>query len=582
MSHKRGLALLVAYLRPQWPRVVLLTFLLLGTVAVGVGNPQILRHFIDTAVAGGSLSVLVTSAALFLAIGLLNQGLVVLTAYVSSNLAWHTTNRMRIDLVKHCLHLDMSFHHSHTAGELIERTDEDIATLTNLFSVFVLQILVNLLLLVCVLVVLFLLEWRLGLAMTVYALLVLFVLRSTRGAMTPAWVQASQARAELQGFVGEHVAGVVDIRSNGAIPYIMRRFYEMRRIAFRKQWRAHRISATVSGGTDILLICGSIGAFILGTVLFQAGAISLGTVYLVVTYAQLLVQPLQEIMSQIDDLQQAAASLQRIQELYDMRSTLRDGPVATLPHGPLAIAFDAVSFAYHPEVPVLEGITLRIEPGEVLGILGRTGSGKTTLTRLLFRLYDPTRGTIRLGGIDLKDARIAALRQRIALVTQEVQLFHASVRDNLAFFERDIPDTAIIAALHAVGLAAWYAALPRGLDTVITAAGGAEMGLSAGEAQLLAFARVFLRQPSVVVLDEASSRLDPATETSIEHALDALFADRTGVIIAHRLATIRRADKILILEGGRMCEYGTREELLRDPTSRLNHLLRVGLEEVQL
>jgi ATP-binding cassette subfamily B protein len=217
-----------------------------------------------------------------------------------------------------------------------------------------------------------------------------------------------------------------------------------------------------------------------------------------------------------------------------------------------------------------------LPPGNVLGLLGRTGSGKTTLTRLLFRLYDPSTGTIRLGGIDLREPPIEKLRKRVGVVTQEIQLFHASVRDNLTFFDREIPDQRIEQVLDELGLTTWYRSLPEGLETRLSPGGG---GLSAGEAQSLAFARVFLHDPGLVILDEASSRLDPATEHLIERAIDRLLAGRTAIIIAHRLQTVHRADAIMILDRGQVVEYGAREELLRDPDSRFSGLLRTGLEE---
>jgi ABC-type multidrug transport system fused ATPase/permease subunit len=213
----------------------------------------------------------------------------------------------------------------------------------------------------------------------------------------------------------------------------------------------------------------------------------------------------------------------------------------------------------------------------VLGVLGRTGSGKTTLTRLLFRLYDPDAGAIRLGDVDIRHASLADVRRHVGMVTQEVQLFNASVRDNLTLFNRRVADEAIVRALREIGLWEWFQSLPDGLDTQLGPAGG---GLSAGQAQLLALTRVFLRDPGLVILDEASSRLDPATERLLERAIDRLFANRTGIVIAHRLGTVQRADDILILEHGRIAEYGRRKELAANPNSRFAHLLRTGLEEV--
>jgi ABC-type multidrug transport system fused ATPase/permease subunit len=210
-------------------------------------------------------------------------------------------------------------------------------------------------------------------------------------------------------------------------------------------------------------------------------------------------------------------------------------------------------------------------------LLGRTGSGKTTIARLLLRLYDPTAGAVLLGGVDLRAAHIADLRRHIGMVTQDVQLFHASVRDNLTLFDRAIDDARIMQALDELGLADWCRALPRGLDTMLGAGGS---GISAGEAQLLAFTRIFLKDPGLVILDEASSRLDPASERLIERAVERLLAGRTGIIIAHRLGSIARVDTVLILEEGRIREFGPLPVLAADARSRLAHLLRAGLEEV--
>ncbi len=280
----------------------------------------------------------------------------------------------------------------------------------------------------------------------------------------------------------------------------------------------------------------------------------------------------------MQDLQQAEACIQRIEHLFSTQSAIRESEQIIEPStGPLSVAFHGVKFGYNAGEAVLQELTFDIAPGKVLGILGRTGSGKTTLARLLFRLYDAQEGEVCIGGSPIKSISLRGLRQRVGMVTQDVQLFNAPVRDNLTFFNRAIDDARLLRVLDMVGLSAWYHALPAGLDSILGADG---QGLSAGEAQLLAFARVFLKDPGLVIFDEASSRLDPATERRIEQAVSSILANRTGIVIAHRLATIQRADDILILEDGRIREYGPREALAADPTSRFSHLLRVGLEEV--
>ncbi len=314
----------------------------------------------------------------------------------------------------------------------------------------------------------------------------------------------------------------------------------------------------------------------LGAYLFLAHRATIGTVYLIVSYTGLLLRPLRDITSQVSDLQQAGASVARIDALLRHRPVVPDGPGVALPAGALGVRFDAVSFRYGTAGVALRAVSFSVEPGTVVGLLGRTGSGKTTLTRLLCRLYDPTDGAIYLDGRDLREARVDELRRHIGVVTQEVQLFHATLRDNLTLFDGTVPDSRILQALGEVELLDWYAALPFGLETALGAEG---VGLSAGEAQLLAFARIFLRDPGVVILDEASSRLDPATEARIARAVDRLVRGRTALIVAHRLETVARVDEIMILEDGCLSEQGPRNALARDPASRFSHLRRTGLAE---
>ena len=220
---------------------------------------------------------------------------------------------------------------------------------------------------------------------------------------------------------------------------------------------------------------------------------------------------------------------------------------------------------------------MTIAPGRTLGILGRTGSGKTTIMRLLARLYDPQAGRITVDGIDLREFQLRELRSRIAVVTQEVQFFGATIRDNLALFDAAVDDRRIEDAIGRLHLLPWLAAQPDGLNTVLTSA---QLALSAGEAQRLALVRVLLRDPDIVILDEAAARLDPVSEQDVEEALAELLVGRTGVVIAHRPRSVEKVDDILILEDGRMVEHGPRQTLLADPGSRLHGLLTLSTAAV--
>ena len=571
--------LLVAYLRPEWPRVALLTALLLSSIGLQLVNPQILRRFIDSALAGAPMSSLIRSALLFIGIGLANQVLTVGVTYVGQDVGWTTTNRLREDLARHCLGLDLRFYHERTPGELIERIDGDVTALSNFFSQLVVRVVGSALLVAGTLAMLFREDWRVGAVLSAFAALSLFVLNRARNLAVPEQRAERQASAQLFGLLEERLAGIEDTRANGAGPYAMRRFHERMRELFEKGRRAlltRSITWLLTMGLFTVGIALTLG---MGAYLFLTGAITIGTVYLFFQYTQMLQSPLEEITDQLQELQRATASVQRVQELRRIRPSVQDGPGVPMSPGALPVEFDHVSFAYADDPndePVLRDLTFRIEPGRVLGLLGRTGSGKTTISRLLFRFYDPTSGAIRVGGADTRAARLADLRRRVAIVTQDVQLFSATVRDNLTFFDPTISDARILRVIHELELDAWLASLPDGLDTRLDSGGA---GLSAGEGQLLAFVRVFLRDPGLVILDEASSRLDPVTERLIEHAVDRLLESRTGVIIAHRLATVQRADEILILEDGQIREHGERDCLARDPESRFARLLQTGLEE---
>jgi ATP-binding cassette subfamily B protein/ATP-binding cassette subfamily C protein len=284
---------------------------------------------------------------------------------------------------------------------------------------------------------------------------------------------------------------------------------------------------------------------------------------------------------EIQDFQKAAAGMLRVMELQNIKSNIHYGN-ETLPVGPLSVAFQNVSFNYNRPSETentnnaLSDVTFSLQAGRSLGIVGRTGSGKTSLTRLLLRLYDPTSGSIQLGGMEIGSIQLKSLRERVAVVTQEVQLFNATIRENLTLFDPSIPDEKIINAIVDVGLKDWLDLQPNGLDTILASGGD----LSAGQAQLLAFTRVFLRDPGLVILDEASSRLDPATESLIEKAVTKLLKDRTAIIIAHRLNTLDRVDDILVMGDGRVLEFGPREQLKAESDSVFSNLLKQGFEEV--
>ncbi len=570
-------SLLWTYLRPQKPLVAVVAVSLLANIGLQLAGPQILRYFIDEALAGSAVDRLVGIAAVFTAVALAQQAVNVVATYTSGRVGWTATNALRGDLARHCLRLDMSFHNRHTPGEMIERVDGDAEQLGGFFSTFVVQVLGSGILLVGVLVMLFREEWRAGIVLTAFALAVLFALYGLRNLAVDRFRAVREASAQTYGFVEERLAGREDIRASAARPHVMLEFHRRIRDWFRKNLIASLMISLVLNTTWFSFAAGNAVALGIGAWLFLNGHVTIGTVYLIVHYTRMLLQPIERFTQELNNLQRATASVIRITDLLRTERMVLDGPGTALPDGAPGVRFEDVTFSYGTGEPVLQDVAFELAPGRTLGLVGRTGSGKTTITRLLFRLYDPDRGRVLLDGRDVRDARLADLRARVGVVTQDVRLLAGTVRDNLTLLDSSVPDGRLVAVIEELGLGDWYRGLPDGLDSHVRPEG---TSMSAGEAQLLAFARVFLRDPGVVVLDEASSRIDPGTERLIERAVDRLTAGRTMIVIAHRLATLERCDDILLLEQGRIVEHGERARLASDPGSRFHQLLKTDSGEV--
>ena len=595
------LRLLVRYLRPQLGQTVLLLFVLCANILLQLINPLIMRRLLDSALAGGPVELLTRLALFFIAIAVVQQTAAVGSTVLAENIGWRATNALRRDLARHCLRLDVSFHQQHTPGEMIERIDGDINAMARFFSQFVVQILGNILLLIGVIVVLCREDLRVGAAIGLFVVITLIALLRLRNLAVPFWQRSREASARFFGFVEERLAGTEDIRASNARAFTLYRFHQLLRTFWQTTVRAELLGFSMINVAWLLFSVGNAVAFVVGASLFLGGALTIGTVYLIFHYTNLIAQPIQRIAQEFEQFQRAGAGVARVQELFETESRLAEAPAAGVgaasaaggdragPAGALAVEFKQVRFSYPTDSPpeesssederfALDGFQLRLEPNEVLGLLGRTGSGKTSLARLLLRLYDVDRGSVLVAGRDVRLWPLRRLRSQVGVVTQDVQLFAASIRDNLTFFDRSVPDVRIKEAIDELGLAPWYAYLGESLDAPLQVGSG---GLSAGEAQLVAFTRIFLRDPGVIVLDEASSRLDPATEAYLESAVDRLLTDRTGILIAHRLSTVQRADRILILENGRIREQGDRNALASDPSSRYHHLLKLGEQELE-
>ncbi|MEX2280727.1 MAG: ABC transporter ATP-binding protein [Acidimicrobiia bacterium] len=554
---------------PLRARVGLLAFVLIAATGLQVVVPLILQQFIDSALAAAPLAALTGAGIAYLIVGVFQQALSAVSTYLGADVGWRATNQLRHDLARHALGLDMAFHRDTTPGEMIERIDGDVTAVSNFLSRFVVRLLGSSLLLIGVVVVSTIQDWRLGAALGLYVTAVMILMYRMRHLAERASEHERETSALLYGFVEERLDGLDDIRANGAGLHTMYVFVDVMRDFYRRTRKAWRTRAVFWVTSNTAYWTGDVVALAVGSWLALRGEITIGTAYLILQYVALVRTPIEQVAQEFQELQKAAGGIIRIDALRARQSTISDTGTAPAADDS-TVRFESVRFAYDDRM-VLDGVDFTIPAGSSLGLLGRTGGGKTTITRLLARLYDPTEGRVTIGGVDLRSLSSAGMRRLVGVVTQDVQLFAASVRDNLTFFRDDRTAAEILAVLDAVGLGHWVRQV--GLDTEL-GSGGA--GLSAGEAQLLAFARVFLQNPQVVILDEPSSRLDPATESLIATATEWLFSGRTAVIVAHRLETVRAVDSIMVVEAGRIVEHGARETLVADSSTRYARLLAAG------
>ncbi|MGQ8875351.1 ABC transporter ATP-binding protein [Paenibacillus sp. TSA_86.1] len=575
-TEKRSMSWLLRYLKPVKGKLAVLMVMLLTSTGLQLLNPQIIGRFIDTAASGGGLGDLMQLAGLFLLIAVTNQLITIAVSYLGNDVAWRATNRMRGDLLKHCLRLDMRFHNVKTPGEMIERVDGDVTSISNFFAMFIVQVIGSFVLLAGILGFMFTINVPIALVMTVFTLLSILFMVVIRNMGVESSKNERAASASLFSLIEERIAGIEDVQANGHVPYVMNRFYRTMRTVFLKGRKAWMLRVIPWNTTVVLFIISVTVVLLLGVHYYIEGVISIGTLFLIYQYSQMLNEPIELLGDQVQEFQKAKSGMLRSRELLSLRSEIQDGKEEKLPDGPLGLEFNQVHFSYNEDKPVLQDITFVVKPGERLGIIGRTGSGKSSLSRVLLRLYNLDQGTIRIGGTDITKLSMQALYRRVGMVTQDVQLFDGTLRDNLTLFNSEVSDVMIRQTTERLGLSQWIDTQPEGLDTHLSAGGSS---LSAGEAQLFALTRVFLTEPSLVILDEPSSRLDAATETLLQSAIDELMKRSTGIIIAHRLATLEKVDKMLVLGGGRLLEFGSREELANDPASHYARLLVTGREE---
>ncbi|NJP32341.1 ABC transporter ATP-binding protein [Micromonospora thermarum] len=487
---------------------------------------------------------------------------------------------VRVRAFRHVHDLSMLHQQSERRGSLVSRVTSDVDQITQFLQWGGVILLINLGQLVVTTAVMLAYSWQLTLVVLAAFGPAVFVIRRIQRRLAGAYGVVRQRTGTLLGAIAESVVGAPVIRAYGIAGRTARRLDEAIDNQRRAQQRAIRISILGSSVGEIAAGVALAGVVVLGVLLGADRTLSVGEVTAFLFLVTLFIQPVQIATEVLNEAQNAIAGWRRVLDVLDVAPDVADpGELGRdLPPGPLDIRFAGVGFAYPGGAPVLHDIEVEIPAKSRVAVVGETGSGKTTFAKLLTRLMDPTEGDVLLSGVPLREVRFGSLRSRVVMVPQDGFLFDATVAENVRFARPELTDDELAAAFTELGLADWLDGLPAGLHTPVGERGEA---LSVGERQLVALARAYVADPDLLVLDEATSAVDPATEVRLQRTLDAVTRGRTTLAIAHRLSTAQAADEVIVVDRGRIVQRGPHEELVRDPESVYGLLYASWLEQTR-
>jgi ATP-binding cassette subfamily B protein len=558
---RRRLAVLARLTAPYKTRTILSVFALLAATATALAPPFLSKYAVDYGIREHDLTALSWIVFFFLLAGLANWGMSYLQTYLTGWVGERILADLRNKLFGHLQNLSLGYYERNRAGVIISRLTNDVEALDQLVTDGVTSLVQNTLTLVGTAILLFVLDWRLALAtLAVIPLMavatVIFRVRSTR-----AYREVRERLGLLTATLAEDIAGM---RMVQAFTREQQNIENFRTVAER--YRDSNMQTVVLNGwyfpfVDLLSSIALAVVLGYGGHLYFQGSVTLGTLFAFMLYVQNFFDPVQQLSQLYNTFLSATAALDKIMDVMDEEPQVVDAPgAAALPQVQGHVRFEDVRFSYGTGPEVLHGLSLDVQPGTTVALVGHTGAGKSTIAKLLARFYDPTSGRITIDGHDLRDVTQASLRRQLGIVPQEGFLFAGTVTENIAFGRPDASSEDVVRAAQAVGAHDFIMRLEDGYETQLQERGSR---LSLGQRQLVALARALLADPRILILDEATSSVDIGTERRIEQALRLLLAGRTAFIIAHRLSTIRDADLIVVLEYGQIVEQGSHDELMR-------------------
>jgi ABC-type multidrug transport system fused ATPase/permease subunit len=568
-----GLSRLARYLRGRWPWVAVLMLGAAGEAAAQTGGWILVRYAINNGIVGHDQAFLTHIVVVYLAVNLVGWLLSGFLIRALAGVGQSIVLGLRRDLFDHLTSLSLRYFSEQRAGWIIARLTSDVDALSDVLSQGLPTLVTNLVLLPAALIALFVNDWRLALVALVILPPALVLTRWFQVRSHAAQVEVRNRIAAVTAQLAESVAGMAIIQAFNRERRFQREFDGLNDANLQANTYAQKVMSVFFPGIEFLGVVSTVAVLAVGADVLPASEI--GTLAAAYFLLQLVFQPLQELSDVYGQLQSAAAAMEKISSVLDVDPEIVDRAGALqIERVEGRIDFDEVVFAYGEE-PVLHGIDLHVPAGGCIALVGESGGGKSTMAKLLGRFYDPDEGAIRVDGVDLRDLELSSYRRQLGVVLQDPFLFSGTIADNIRFARPEATDDEVRATAAAIGVDRVARRFEEGLDHPVREGGA---GLSAGERQLISIARALLADPRILILDEATSNIDRPTEILIERALDTLLSGRTSIIIAHRLATVRRADEILVVEHGRITQRGTERELLAQdgPFRHLAHDLRAA------
>ncbi|MEA2722040.1 MAG: ATP-binding cassette, subfamily bacterial [Candidatus Eremiobacteraeota bacterium] len=561
---------IAAFFRPYLVQEAMVLVCILVVALLGILPPLFTKWLIDGAIPAHDMRGVWIDVGGMVASAILGGAIGVYQGFLNSLVGEGIMRDIRTSLVAHLHRMPLSFFTGTKTGEIMNRVSSDVDNIDNVVTGTLVSIVTNVFMMLTTVVTIFILDWRLALIALAIIPLMILPLAPVGRKMYDIRKQTREKRDEMESITQEtlSISGITLIKSFVRERFERERFYKAGTELMKLEIKLAMVGRWFIAAITAMVVIGPAVVWLTGGWLAITGGVTVGTIVAFVAYLGRLYGPASSLAGVQVQIVSAFAVFERIFEYLDMQPEGAEKPDAAVLRDPSTgsgqavrgeIAFEDVQFSYTPERSALNGVSFRIAPGQMAAFVGPSGAGKTTITQLVPRFYDPQSGAVRVDGRDVRDVTLASLRENIGIVTQETYLFHDTIAANLRYARPDASDAELIAASRAANIHEFVASLPDGYQTVVGERGHK---LSGGERQRLAIARVLLKNPRILILDEATSALDSANEAAIQAALVPLMEGRTSLVIAHRLSTILNADVIFVVEHGRIAEHGTHADLL--------------------